>query len=647
MTGICGIWYRDGRPEAARACGKMQAALAIYGPDRADTWDGGEVALGCRLKRLLPEDRFDRQPVTSADGRFALVADVRLDNRQELAELLGIRGERLAEMADSTVLMAAWEAWGEESIGRLFGDFAFAVWDERERRMALARDYPGMRPLFYHQGRGWMGFASMAKGLHALPDVPRAADPDTLRTQLLFAPMKGPGSFFAGINRVEPGGVTVMEADGRIRSRIWYSPPAHKLPELGDPRGYVEQMRQCFDRAVADRLRTDSRVASTLSGGLDSSAVTATAALQLGESGRRLTAYTHVPLSGVPLEASNSRICDEGPLAKLVASRYPAIDHVLVDAPERQIGDDLDQTFYYAESPVRNLCNSVWITEIARLAGLQGHSTLLVGTWGNKTISESALEGLPALLYSGRLLAWARDAGALRASGAMSLKGLTFWNLRPLMTNTQEHRLRTALGMATHGPQADTALSDARDACEQGLAQLDRDDPVIRRLPRDRIRFVQELMRQQEGSTLVRKGLLARYGVDHRDPTADRRLLDLCFALPDSLFHREGQPRWLYDQVFADRVPENIRLERRKGLAGADWAERLRRAHPVIQDEIHRAASCAGAASLLDLEEMRALIDELPATAEALNAAAKTYRLKLLRGVSVAHFLRRVSGGNA
>src|SRR5215467_8426831 len=119
MTAIAGIWRFDGRPDAAESCGRMLAAQRIYGPHAGRQWADENVALGCRLMRVLTEDAFDRQPLTTADGRFVLVADVRLDNRDELIESLRIPLPTACTMCDAAVLLAAFERWRESCVGRL------------------------------------------------------------------------------------------------------------------------------------------------------------------------------------------------------------------------------------------------------------------------------------------------------------------------------------------------------------------------------------------------------------------------------------------------------------------------------------------------------------------------------------------------
>lgn len=221
MTAIAGVWSSDGRLDAGDACGRMLAAQQMYGPHGSSVWDGGNVAIGRRLFRTLPEDAHDRQPQAGGDGRWRLVADVRLDNRDEIAAALGIPADRLRSMADAALLMMAWERWQTDCMARLLGDFAFAVWDADEHRLFLARDALGGRPLHFHQGDGFLAFASMPKGLHALPQIPYAPDEEHAAEFLALLPETGPGTFFKGVSRVEPGQLVIASAYGLSNRRHW------------------------------------------------------------------------------------------------------------------------------------------------------------------------------------------------------------------------------------------------------------------------------------------------------------------------------------------------------------------------------------------------------------------------------------------
>ena len=187
----------------------------------AGSWSDGPLAMGRRLFRTLPEDVHDRQPLQSRDGRLTLVADVRLDNRDELSAALGLAADDTRQLCDAAILLASLERWGEGALDRLVGDFAFALWDAQAQKLLLARDFLGQRPLHYHRGQGFFAFASMPKGLHALAEIPYAPDEQMVAEFVTLMPQRGPRSFFKDIARVEPAHVVTVTRDGMSSRRYW------------------------------------------------------------------------------------------------------------------------------------------------------------------------------------------------------------------------------------------------------------------------------------------------------------------------------------------------------------------------------------------------------------------------------------------
>lgn len=647
MTAICGIFQWDGRRDAAQSCARMQRALAPYGPDRAAIWDGGEGALGLGLARFLPEDVFDRQPLVGGGGRWRLVADARLDNRAELRADLGISAQEAGELADSDLILRAWERWQEATPERLVGDFALAVWDEHARNIHLTRDYLGQRPLFYHENRRYSAFSSMPRGLHALDDIPRAPDLDRIRDYLALAPMRGERSFFAGISRVEPGEHVVLRAGGGVTRALWYGWGQGKEVRFARDEEYVEAFRAIFDRAVEDRLRARVPIASQLSGGLDSTAVTATAARLLAAKGQRLTAYTHVPLKGVPLAEADTRTGDEWPLARALADLYPNIAHLPVEAAERVLGGDLEAQVHYFEYPALNLCNLVWMREISRLAGRGGRSVLLSGMMGNATISLAGLERLTELVLAGHWRLWRGECEALRVKGFGRVWPV--WRaLGPLLPPQLYALLRHVAGRDDDRLETYSALKDevrTSAAFRAHMAAVGV-DPSFR--PARSVRaFSQFVLRRLDIFGQEQKGQVAAFGVDSRDPTADRRVVEFVQAVPSDLFLRNGESKWLYHRAFADRVPEAVRAARRKGLQAADWHERFRRDQPELRSAFALAAGMPAVRSLLAADSLTEVLNRhLPAGPPDAQVTLSV-RLRLLRGLSVAHFLHRMDRGNA
>src|SRR5262249_54015712 len=154
--------------------------------------------------------------------------------------------------------------------------YAFALWDDARRHLVLARDPIGQRPLHYHRGKGFFAFASMPKGLHSLAAVPYEPDEDGIAEYLLLMPSSGPRTYFRGIERVLPGQIVTVTSNGLAARRHWQ--PKIRPLRLRRTEEYCEALRGHLDQAVKCRLRGAKDVGAHLSGGLDSSAVAATAA---------------------------------------------------------------------------------------------------------------------------------------------------------------------------------------------------------------------------------------------------------------------------------------------------------------------------------------------------------------------------------
>ena len=227
----------------------------------------------------------------------SLVADVRLDNREELAAALGLAPSEARQLCDADLLLGCLERWSETALDRLVGDFAFALWDAPAQKLLLARDFLGQRPLHFHRGRGFFAFASMPKGLHALPEIPHAPDEQMVAEFLTLMPQRGSRSFFKDIERVEPAHFVTVTRDGVASRRYWQ--PQRPRPGQRQPDDYVEGLRHHLDQATQSRLRgADGVIGANLSAGLDSGAVTATAARLLAPSGGKVVAFTAVPREG-------------------------------------------------------------------------------------------------------------------------------------------------------------------------------------------------------------------------------------------------------------------------------------------------------------------------------------------------------------
>jgi asparagine synthase (glutamine-hydrolysing) len=644
MSALAGRWNFDGNPEAAASCRRMLAAQEIYGPHDGAQWDDGGIALGRRLFRLLPEDAFDRQPLAGGGGRYRLVADLRLDNRDELARDIGLDPKRAANLSDAAILLAAWERWQEAVFDHLFGDYAFALWDGRDRRLILARDPMGAKPLHYHLGSGFVAFASMPKGLHALDDVPYGPDEIRVAEHLALLPEYGPSSFFKDVNRVEPGHFVILTASGVTAQNHWE--PRRDILKLASADEYAEALRHHLDRAVEAQLRgAGGQVAAHLSAGLDSSAVAATAARLLAPNGGKVVAFTSVPREGYV--GPEGILWDEGPLAAATAALYPNMEQVLVSSKGHEFMEQLDRRFFLYELPVGDACNMQWIDAINAQARGRGLSVLLTGGWGNLTLSYKGRELLPELAAQWRFLDLIREGHALVSTGRMRWRGVLIHSFGPWMPVPLWKALHRLVGKDPIGLDSYSALSQTqRRALDiDGRARAKGFDLSFRPLKNGFEGRLWWLRGTDMGN--YNKGALGGSGIDMRDPTADRRLIEFCLSVPMNMYLANGQPRALGVQALADRLPTCVLAERRRGLQAIDWHEALTASRHRLRDEIVRLENVPVAAGTLDLTRLRRLIDDWPTEGWDTPRKTRSYRLALVKSVVNGHFLRKASRSNA
>lgn len=644
MTALAGLWNFGGQPHPDESCRRMLASQAIYGPHGERQWSDGSLAMGRRLFRTVPEDIHDRQPLQDASGRFALVADVRLDNRDELATALELTPVSARSLCDAQILLACLVRWGERALDRMAGDFAFALWDTTERTLLLARDAIGQRPLHYHRGEGFFAFASMPKGLHALPEIPYAPDEQAMAEFVALMPQTGPRSFFKGIEKLEGGHLAKVTPGGFSVRRYWQ--PQRPDPGAVRRTDYVEGLRYHFDQAVESCLRgANGTVASHLSAGFDSAAVTATAARIMAPTGGKVVAFTSVPRGGYDGPAPDRRLGDEGPLAAATASAFPNIDHVLIRSGHRSPVEDLDRNFLLYDRPMLNLCNSVWISAINAAARERKLSVLLTGQMGNMTISYTGSELLAELARSGRLGKLWDVAEALVACGTMTWRGALANAFFPFLPQKLWQWLTRRNGGQWEITEYTAIRTDVVDELDLRRLAAERDLDFTYRPRKNGFDTRLWVLRRQDLGN-YNKGMLAGWGLDQRDPTADRRLVEYCLSVPMDEYLHQGRLRSLGRRALSDRLPEAVLNAPRKGYQAVDWHEGLTAARSDIAAEVERLAPCAPAARMLDVDRMHGLVAAMPDSGWERPEVTNAYRLALLRGISAGHFLRKAIGSN-
>ena len=556
MCGIAGFLSLEGRPADRALLAAMSASLAHRGPDGEGFFVDGPLALAHRRLSIL-DLQGGSQPMTTADSDARLSYNGEIYNFVELREDLVRRGHPFETHSDTEVILHLYEERGAACVEPLRGMFAFALWDPRARRLLLARDRVGIKPLYVFRSARTLAFASEIKALLLHPEVPRDLDPAALSDFMTYQYIPAPRTAFAGIRKLPPAHVLVAEA-GRIETRRYWSLPDRV--EDREPGAWKDELRATLEESVRIHLRSDVPVGALLSGGIDSGLVVGLAAKAAAGPLRTFTiGYGDAGFS-------------EGPYARMVAERYGTrhVEHRL--EPHRV--EDLPTLVAHFDEPFGD-ASAVPTSAIARVAAAEV-KVCLSGDGGDegfagydaypKALRLRAIDLVPASLRRSlvgpidrRVPEWVRGKGLLRALQqgpadryAELMGGVDPWTRTWLL---DPDFLRQA--GAAHPFELFRRLHAAIDAPDE-VARLQRLD-VETYLPDD------ILVKADRTSML--------HSLELRVPLLDHKVLELAFRMPTRLKLRGGRGKRILRELAADVLPPAL-LARGKqgfGLPLAAW----------------------------------------------------------------------------
>lgn len=370
MSEIVGLLRFDGRSVMWRELERAANTLNQYGPDRVEILAKENIGLVHALMRMTPEDRFDRQPQQGASGSI-IIADLQLDNRDELLARIGIGRPEATEWSNSRLLLTAWEKFGNGLWPMLCGPFAVAIWDPRSRSLTLARDHLGLNVVMWHKAQHFFAFASMPNGLFALDGVPRELCEEKLADFLVLNHADHVTTMYRNVFRVPPAHVIQVKSDGSIHRHRYWSPADIKPIRLPSNAAYADGLRDCLDLAVRRQMRSIHPVGCLLSGGLNPSSVSILAARALTEKNQRLIAFTGVPRRDFNSPVPDGCYADETPYVDAIQKQAGNIDVEYVRNDECDDFAQLERFFIALDGPVRNPTNFGWMT--ARLSSAPTH----------------------------------------------------------------------------------------------------------------------------------------------------------------------------------------------------------------------------------------------------------------------------------
>jgi asparagine synthase (glutamine-hydrolysing) len=588
MCGIAGVFAPGGDPVSAAELRAMAAAMCWRGPDDegyllespsgrrallggpdtpADSYGApvpyapsredqalagsgaalGDAWLGLAFRRLsiLDLKPSGHQPMCDPSGRFWLLFNGEVYNYLELRDELAALGHRFPSSGDAAVILAAYAQWGPDALARMNGMWGLAIWDAAERRLFLARDRFGVKPLYYQWDGRRLRFASELKPL--VMDGPRRPSLRCIYDLVAWDWVDHePETFFAGTLRLPPAHALLADATGVRVWRWWHlaEAAAHLAGEMPRAEAAVlEGFRERFDSAVRVRLRSDVPVGTCLSGGLDSSAIVVTAAGLLDHPMRAFTVgYADAAF-------------DERAHARAVA-RASRAELFEVEPDGTDLFSVLERIVSHQEEPAAGPgLYSQW--HVMALAHAQGMKVLLDGQGGDELLAgyhRYAFPHLRDLWLSGRLLEFAGDVWAVgkrQGHAETWAKVLAPWLPRAL----------TAWGRRTLGQGKERVVHpDLEQAVGRAEPRVPHEFPsqLSDVLGWEMTaRFLPSLLRYEDRNSMA-------HSIETRLPFLDYRLAEYVFALPGEWRARGTTTKWLLRQGLGRRLPAGVTARRDK-----------------------------------------------------------------------------------
>ncbi|HEY3357440.1 MAG TPA: asparagine synthase (glutamine-hydrolyzing) [Polyangia bacterium] len=567
MCGIAGVInLRDGAPPGRALLGRMIARLDHRGPEERGAYRDHHVAIG-QTRLSIIDLAGGAQPLANEDESIWIVFNGEIYNYVELAEELTAKGHRFRTRSDTEVIVHAYEEWGVDCCARFNGQWAYAIWDRPRRRVVLARDRLGVRPLYLAEVDGRVLFGSEVKALWADPALPRDLDREGLGQVFTFWGALSPRTVHRGVRMLRPGH-RVIVADGAVGPQVPYWEPRYPAAAAGDGlpdvRPHAEALRAALGRAVKLRmLRADVPVGVYLSGGIDSSVI---AALCRAEVGGALRTFS--------LRFKDAAF-DEGRYQHLMAERL-GTDHSEVVVGYDDVARVFPDVVWHAETPMLRTAPA----PLFLLSGLvreSGYKVVLTGEGSDEMLAgydifrEAAVRRFcarrpqsphrPKLL--GRLYPWLAEARSPVRSQAFAQAFFAKGHDR--------------LGEPTysHLPRWEAAAALWRIFSAETRAAIGAFDPVAdlaATLPAG-IRRWEALSQAQylEVRTLLGEYLLGAQGdrmlmghsVEGRFPFLDADVVELCNAMPPLVKLRVLDEKHVLKAAMRDEVPREI-LDRPK-----------------------------------------------------------------------------------
>lgn len=561
MCGICGIYNLQGAPVDRDLLGRMNDTMVHRGPDGSGMFIDGFIGLGHRRLAII-DLHTGEQPMATDDGCLQVVFNGEIYNFLELKEELEGCGHRFRTHSDTEVLLHGYRQWGEAVVDRLRGMFAIALWDAQSRKLLLVRDRLGKKPLYYHFDGSRLVFGSEMKAILADATVPREIDPAALDAYCSFGYVPSPQSIFHSVRKLPPAHLAVCTSQGMVLRKYWDLDMCTEPVKVDENRA-VEDLLEIFDEAVRLRMISDVPLGAFLSGGVDSSAVVASMALQSGGATVRTTAI-----------GFEEKRFNELEFAAIVAKRYGTEQSEFIVRPEA-LGIIERLVWHFDEPFADSSAVPTWyVSQMARrkvtvaLSGDGGDETFAgyVRRYGMNRVEDGIRQKIPAAFRQGLLAPLARiypradflprplRLKAFLTNLSLSLDQAYFRDMSFYFKPEMKRQLYTPAFAAQVGKSRAQAVLGAH------FASNPNPDPVTR------VQYVDIKTYLPEDILVKVDRMSMAHSLEVRAPILDHKLMEYAARLPSTLKLNGQESKYIFKKMNEKRLSADILYRKKQGF---------------------------------------------------------------------------------
>lgn len=545
MSAIFGIYHSQGQSVCPQAFAAMQADMAHRGPDRQAVWQEESIAMGHLLLAITPEAQYEPAPYPLE--HIVVTAYARLDGREALMDALEVVAAERQRITDTELIARAWLRWERKMLDEIIGDFAFVVWDKQAKSLFCARDHVGVKPFLYVWKDGRFAWATEMKALVKRDFVGKNLSRRYQIDKIIGFSSDLSRTIWEDVKRLPPAHWLEIK-DGQLEVQRYWSSSQAKPVRFEKPEDYVLAFRALLEQAVADRLRTEQPVGSSLSGGLDSSALTCIAAQQLARQQRRLVAVSSVLPEGYEGEATDERVYIEA-----VVEQETNIQIHYEDGEGLPRLGQLEQTFDHQFQ----LVNSLFFMDeaIAAQMAAQGVRRCITGYFGDMVASSYAVRPALYLLLGGEIgRMWRYLLNRKHASAWGWVKLLWKEIIQPGLPYRTKEKIRKFFRKKQLLDW--DAISIRWEPKESSMVEKQSVELLY---GKDRLQYHSKMLPDTEDHFAEEWDCLyAQYKIELTSPLTDKRILDFILGMPPEMHVLQGIYRGFFRQSIAAYVPKNI-----------------------------------------------------------------------------------------